>query len=191
MGTLILNPNMAPFSGFRFRESDGTLIGAGGRDLTIAKIREYRKINGLPEGDPGGELDAQMCKKHPGVCKEGNKVVPVDSPKPKEALKGRVLRWLNSQSKNASKEFASADEAKARANVCAKCPNNVTASSGCATCQAALRHLRSQIVGSRALDGRISSCNALAIDLPSAVHLNETRVIDASLPANCWRKAAT
>jgi len=186
----VFNPNVAPLSGFQFKESDGTLICGGSQRLTVAKVREYRSRNNLPPGNPEDELADQFCAAHPENCKPGNRVPPPHSRNPIESLKSRVLRWLNTKAKDTDRKFVSDSSADVRATTCKNCPKNTKMPGGCSTCKAAVVALRGQIIGPhRGVYGWLGGCDALGCDLSAAIHLDEDCLLDNSLPDHCWRKA--
>ena len=105
-----------------------------------------------------------------------------------------MMQWLTAWGKQARStdgiRFVGAGEAKKRADVCAKCPSNALLPSGCGACRKALEALRANVVGGhRASDKRLGGCEVLGSDLSAAVHLDEVRVHEDSLPKGCWRKA--
>jgi hypothetical protein len=181
-----INVNMFPKSGYKFKAADGVLFtGSSWRDV-IARVTDYRKRNNLPMGNVENEVHEYACLNNPEYCseetlaqKEATRVV---------SLKGRVLSWLARTVKGPLK-FVSQEEAKSRADICAGCPRNTAFSDGCSSCRAAVREYRKQILGGRQVDARVNGCAILGEDLPVSSHLDETRVNDSELPANCWRKA--
>jgi hypothetical protein len=106
-------------------------------------------------------------------------------------LKSRVLNWMNLVRKHRAEqklEYVDPQTATARADVCARCPNNVTFQDSCASCRAILAEIRTEALGRRNLDRRINSCSVLGEDLQTAAHLERETVENGELPAHCWRK---
>jgi hypothetical protein len=182
-----LNPNVYPHDGFFFRESDGVRIYADSWAGVVARVIKYRKRAGLPAGNPEEEVSEQACKASPVLCTGDDKrhaaaikVTP---------LKARVLSWLNNRQKE-KKELSFVEEptARERAAICATCDKNQSLPSGCASCNAARKIMREEIIGKRFQDGRVDVCAVLAEDLKTSVTLESQTVENNELPGKCWRK---
>lgn len=187
-GMMRIRVNMFPKGGYRFTESDGTLIvGAGWREVTV-RVIAYRKRAGLPAGDPAREVNDQQCGSNPGNCFPADDGTNAAALKV-ASLKSRVLKWFAGVRK-ASKEFVSAESALQHANICAGCPQAQSLPEGCSSCKKAVAELRKDVIGGRAADGRLVNrgCNVIGADLATQVWLNQITVDDNSLPAHCWRK---
>jgi hypothetical protein len=148
----------------------------------------YRRRKGQPENDVVGEVVAQACAREPIICNQGS-----NAPLNQQAvpLKTRILAWLNGLRANKAKqplEIVSWETARARTEICAKCPKNQGLQDGCASCRQALRELRSDLIGNRFQDARLHECDVLGEDLPVSVYAEAQAVDNGNLPANCWRK---
>jgi len=184
------NTNLYPSGGYFFRDEDGHVHRDKSWVRVAARLAEYRKRAGKPVGRPLDEVTAQACQRNPSMCyEEGTRVSPN---KPPPSLKARVLMWLNTMlTENRKLPVATVTpaEAESRAQICATCPANTPMGvKSCATCRQAMKTLRQELIGSRKRDQRLEGCSILAVDLASAVHLDEVRVTRADLPAHCWRK---
>ena len=189
-----INLNLSPPEGYEFRETDGTLlVGTSWRGL-VRVVAKYRAGAKLPPGNPFAEIMEQACRRNPSLCTESNTVpYPQQTKDPRSGIKLRVMHWLVAWGKQARSldgiRFVDAETARKRADVCAKCPRNALLPTGCGACRKSLASLRSNVIGGhRATDGRLGGCDVLGSDLPAAVHLDEIRIDDTNLPAECWRK---
>lgn len=188
---LKINVNIFPMGGHRFKDRDGTTITGGSWKGVAARLRGYRKKNNLPPGDPETEVREQACVNNPSLCHydDGQYMAAVKVVN----LKSRVLKWFSDIRKAGKRElteFASAELAQARANVCAGCPQNASLPDGCASCKAAVKELRNEVIGGRAADGRLvhHGCNILGADLATQVWLEQITVENPDLPGCCWRR---
>lgn len=186
-----INVNLFPRAGYFFKESDGAVIRADSWAGVLRKTEAYRKRAGYPVGNVEAEVFAQACARNPSHCVEisdatiqQRKVV---------SLKGRVLQYMGFlRSIRDRIPWVSSQDAANRASICVACPNNTALPSGCATCQVALKAMRSEILGPhRAKDSRLNGCAVLGEDLPTSVHVDHDVVDSPELPAHCWRKRRT
>ena len=187
---LSINPNVYPKGGHTFTDSDGTKHAGDTWPGVIARVRRYRERAGLPVGDVASEVIAQACHSNPGLCRE--ETAAYREQLNKSTLKTKVLKWLSTLrdlAKTQPLTFVSDEERKARASVCAACHGNQSLPTGCSSCVKALTELRKATIGARLADGRLNACAFLGEDLPASVHLEQTRVTNGELPANCWRKS--
>jgi hypothetical protein len=185
-----INNNVYPKGGYVFTDSDGTRHPADSWPGVIARVRRYRERAGHPVGDVAAEVITQACQSNPGLCRQEDPTYAAMLNK--ATLKTRVLKWLSSlRDLRASQPpvFVSDDERKQRAATCATCPANQPLPSGCSSCLKALTELRKSVIGTRLIDGRLNACSVLGEDLPTSVHLEQTRVTNGELPAHCWRKS--
>lgn len=181
-----LNPNIHPHEGFFFKDADGARIFGDTWAGVIARVRKYRARAGYAPGNPEEEVTQQACARNPVLCNndpQGHAAHVQNLP-----LKSRVLTWLNNLTNQKDKQFVEEGLARERAAVCAKCSKNVGLPGGCASCKAALNHLRKQVLDKRFQDGRINACEVLGEDLPTVVHLEIQTVENSALPAPCWRR---
>ncbi len=187
-----INVNLFPKSGFVFKTADGTTIIGGTWPGVIARLRAYRKRNNQPPGDPEQEVKDQACANNPAICHQddGQHAAAIKV----ATLKGRVLQWF-SRIRNAAKRepilVGDQQNATARANICAVCPQaQALPDSGCSSCRVAVRELRNEVIGGKAVDPRLVNrgCNIIGADLATQVWLDEITIADDELPANCWRK---
>jgi hypothetical protein len=184
-----INPNIFPKDGYKFQDRDGSWHHADSWAGVIKRVRIYRTRNKMEMGNPEVEVIEQACARAPNLCVDNNghteERVKVAS------LKSRVLQRMNALSQAKEKNqvnFVEHDESRQRAEICAKCPKNISIPAGCASCKAALKHLREVVIGKRFVDGRLSACAVFGSDLATEVHLDEVRINHADLPGNCWRK---
>jgi hypothetical protein len=187
-----INVNLFPKDGYLYKEADGTTLAGNTWEGVIARVRSYRKRAGLPPGNPDEEVRAQACQRNPAICTndDGQHAAAVKV----ATLKSRILQWFAKTKRENSRLpiefFKFEEEMKARADICASCPQNKEMPDGCSSCRAAVSELRSDIIGGRRVDGRLThhGCNVLGSDLATSVWINEPTVDNPELPPHCWRK---
>ena len=183
--------NIYPKDGYKFTERDGTVLSdSRGWEGLIRVVSSYRRRNKLPIGNPVEEVHAQACAANPTLCWSDDDVTRQEIKK--VSLKGRVLRWLSEMIRFKARQplgFVSNDEARAREDVCQKCPNNMALQTeGCGSCRKAVEEQRKELIGGRPRYKRLNACSVLGSDLQSAVHLDTVPVENAELPQHCWSK---
>jgi hypothetical protein len=184
-----INNNVFPKGGFSFKDENNVTHTSNSWPGVIAKVQRFRERAGVPIGDVAAEVIAQACRVNPGLCRTENAVYAETLAK--TTLKTRVLKWITALREHVQVHplvFVPDDERRNRANVCATCPGNNELPGGCQSCVKALNELRKATIGKRLLDARLHACGFLGEDLPTAVHLDSTRVANNDLPAHCWRK---
>lgn len=185
-----INVNLFPRDGYFYVEADGTRLVGQTWSGVVARVRDYRRRNGLPPGDPLNEVHEQACKRNPNLCSAINEAT-VQARK-LVSLKGRMLGWLALMRKNRAKAplaFVDASEAKRRADICASCPMNAHLKSGCGACKRALAEMRKDLIGGeRSPDPRLSGCLVTGEDLAASTWIDQVRVDLPAAPAVCWRK---
>lgn len=185
---MTLNTNIYPKTGFMFQDKDGTKIFGHTWPGVFARVIAYRQRKGQEVGDVPAEVIAQACAREPIICNHGTAAPLNQQAVP---LKTRILAWLNGLRAGKAKnpvEIVSWETARARTEICAKCPRNQGLADGCASCRQALRELRADLIGNRFQDGRLHECEILGEDLPVSVYLEQQTVERGDLPAECWRR---
>lgn len=186
-----INVNVYPKDGYFFTEADGTVLRAtNGWKGVISRVISYRRRNKLPPGNPTDEVHAQACERNPDACR------PDPDPVHKQALKvaslkGRVFAWgasLRARRASEPLPFVDAATMHARATVCAGCPAHAAISGGCGSCKRALKEVRQDLLGGRAIDERVSGCTALGEDCAVNAWLDQQTVENDELPGICWRR---
>jgi hypothetical protein len=183
-----INVNLFPKGGYVFKENDGTIITSSNWKGVFARVTEYRRRNNFPSGNPEQEVMEQACKSNPGICTDETPQMLRD--RRRVSLKGRWLAWLSEKIRLRAKEplvFVD-EEAPARANICANCPENQAMQEGCSSCRSAVNEMRRTLIGGKAIDGRLHGCAVLSQDNAVAIYLDEQRVDEPDLPTQCWRK---
>lgn len=185
-----VNVNLYPKGGYFFRDKDNAIIRSdkGWRDL-MARVADYRRRNKYPPGDPEQEIHEQACLNNPSYCSEQTVVVP--SPGPKSSMRERILRWIVELRRRVQElRFVSDTDAQIRAEICLKCPRRQSLPTGCKSCRAAVKEARPAIIGKRKPDPRLEGfgCDAVGVDLATAVYLDGQSVEDETLPSFCWMK---
>lgn len=187
-----INVNLYPKDGYIFEDKDGSLHRShkSWTDL-IARVADYRKRNGLPEGDPKNEVHEQACQRNPNYCSEQPEKFIMPPETRRQSMKVQILRWLaDLRPRIQALRFVPPNEAQARTEVCLKCPRKSSLPTGCSSCRAAVREIRSELLGSRKFDERLNNlgCEAIGLDLGTATQLDMQRIDDPSLPSYCWMK---
>lgn len=182
-----INPNVYPHDGYFFLESDGARLFAQTWPGVVARVVKYRQRAGLAPGDPFQEVTNQACQRNPVLCRDDDGTTQRQVKK--ESLKTRVIKWLNGLREDKGIQFVDSQLARDRAQVCANCPKNTSLPSGCASCRAAVKELRTAVIGKRYQDGRLNACMVLGSDLQTLVHLEVQTVDNEELPHNkCWMR---
>lgn len=187
-----INVNLFPRDGYFFTDSDGARIRGNSWSDVMRRVAAYRKRAGRAQGNVEAEVSAQACARNPAHCSEINgeneRHLKIAS------LKGRVLRYLSfirGLLPGNRVPWASPQDARNRANVCASCPNNTALPEGCSSCRAAVRAMHKEILGDRTIDARLNGCAILGESLPVSTWVEHDVVDETALPAHCWRKRRT
>ena len=187
-----INSNIFPKGGFVFKTTDGTTIQGSTWSGVVARLREYRKRNNLPPGDPDNEVRQQACERNPGLCTQddGQHAAMVKI----ATLKGRILQWFGLIRKRMATQpldFVSPDVANQRLNVCLGCEHNKELTdSGCSSCKKTVKELENNVKGGRKSDSRFAhrGCNVTGEHLATSAWIDQVTVDNPELPAYCWRK---
>ena len=106
-------------------------------------------------------------------------------------MKSRVLQWLGRVRAAREKTpliFVNDALHAARVDVCSRCPKNTGLPEGCGSCRAALKALAEDVIGKRALDGRVTACIVLGEYIPVSTWFESPAIPNGELPGECWRK---
>jgi len=187
-----INVNLFPKDGYFFKEKDGAKIRADSWPAVMRKVEAYRRRANYPMGNVEQEVMQQACGRNPSHCSNENDALM--NQRKVVSLKGRVFQYMAFMRGLLPNRipWVSAQDAANRANVCAMCPHNTNLPEGCASCRAALRSMRNEILGPhRAKDSRLNGCNILGEDIQTSCHVDHDVVDNPSLPGHCWRKRRT
>lgn len=195
------NPNLWPQDGRFFIDEDGVKHKADQWEHLAVRLATYRKKAGKPPGDPHAEIEAQVCARQPGYCRETQQVPSTPrevarqqtSPRynPGQLTK-RVVRWLLSMLKarraGGAKRVTPA-EARRRAEICARCPMQRGLSQACGSCTATKKQAAEVLMaGARRVPQELNGCVALGEDTSISVYIEQDPAKPDGLPAECWRK---
>jgi hypothetical protein len=147
---------------------------------------------------------SDMCKQNP---KWGQKCIPTSM---KRIVRRRlslqaVLAFLNMMKSWAMKTltgqaaFVTQGEAERRAEICTRCPNNVTLQFSCGACMAGVLTLINGVLGDRktSLDNYLGACLTCSCALKAAVHvplnvqhegLTDELKEDFKQITHCWKR---
>lgn len=185
-----INKNLYPPDGYVFRETDGSHHRGSNWKSLEDRVRTYREINGLPAGDVWGDIEAQICVRIPHFCRSQTKT-PVRR-REGSSLNGRVTGWIGRQlgTKRAGRiTFASDEEARRRAAICGRCPQQQALSKTCGDCLRQVAKARAVIFGRKPLVSQnLEACGVLGEDSTLAIHINQPSADPNGLPADCWRR---
>jgi hypothetical protein len=185
-----INPNIHPHEGYYYRDGDGTKHVADSWAGVIARVKRYRARQGKPTDTVENEVVFQACLRDPVLCVEDNGQTRREVVK--SSVRTRVLQWM--MSKKREKEanelrFVDRPLHEARTDVCIRCPlDKSMTGGGCGSCRAAVEELKQAVVGNKTTDARITACQVLGEHLHVSTWLDEPAVVNADLPAECWRK---
>ena len=108
-----------PVGGHTFKDQSSHVIEAPTLRGLVTAIKQYRKNNGYPSGNPEAEVELAYMKSHPWmVSKEGEKPsIPPPDP---------LNRWIDSLWRKPPKNLRDDLISSARLEVCMKCPHHRT-----------------------------------------------------------------
>lgn len=183
--------NILPPDGYQFRDPDGSGFKSTGWTALIQLVSDYRKRKGLPTEGVAAEVFAQACARNPQICdtqvRQGQRVFLQQ-----DSLKSRTIKWLDALRKQPQPvPQVGAEEARRRAGLCLRCPNNRSVSGGCGSCVAAMNALRDRAfsVQRPKFLPDLHSCAVLGLDLKAATWLEEELAVsNPELPDYCWKK---
>jgi hypothetical protein len=190
------NRHLHPQGGRWFRDEDGIVHKATSWPELAVKVKVYRERAGKPAGNPQAEIEAQVCARQSDYCQE-NPVAPTrpmraETPGNPKTSTQRILRWLASvlnlrragRAKKVSRE-----EARRRAEICARCPRQQKLSSVCGACNATRKSAAAVLLGNdKRVNSELGGCRILHEDTSVSVHLVLEPVTNPELPENCWRR---
>jgi len=184
---LEFNPNLYPPDGYVFTEPDGTHHrGDSWRNLK-EKIVRYRKVNGLPEGDPEAEITTQLCSRVPSFCRHSNPQPVRIGPTFNSVVVGWLSRMLSLKRANQLPRVDDVEAAR-RASICARCPAQRSLNMACGSCIIEIDKLRRAVLdGAEPLHKNLQPCSITGEDCSVAVHVEQSK-ISGQLPGNCWRQ---
>jgi hypothetical protein len=181
-----INPNIYPHGGYWFQDSDGSKHVGQSWAGVIARVKYYRENQGRPAETTADEVINQACSRTPNICTDGP---PAEEQYRQVSLKSRVLLWLTRMKDSKEpKIFVDDGLRAARTDVCLRCSKHTSLPGGCGACVAALKSLKEAIVGSRPHDSRLQACLVSGEYMPVSIWLDQQAVVNAELPATCWRK---
>ena len=179
-----------PPTGWHFMEGDVRLEAPIPDELEIV-IADYRRVNGLPPGDPHIDLINYICTNFHDHC--GKSFVSAESAvgKPQRPrLLDRVAAWAITVWRHGKLAYVSQEEARRRAAICVECPRHGSWDH-CTTCGALIKDTQSMCAHLRAGRDRLPGlmgCHEGGFDCSAAVWLKGVTTGSDS-PANCWARA--
>lgn len=193
---LEINPHMHPPGGYVFPDGDGHLHQANSWKSLLFKVADYRGRNSRPPGNPWDEIVLYHCADRPSYCREvGRRQGPASAQaRPSHQLvKDKIVQWfVNIIKLKRDKKLPRVDDvsAAARAEICRRCSQQTGISEVCASCTNGIKTGRKAILeGQNSRHQNLRFCAALGEDTTISVHIEQAKVANPALPANCWRKA--
>jgi hypothetical protein len=179
-----------PPTGWHFMEGDIRLEASIPDELEVV-IADYRRVNGLPPGDPHRDLINFICSKFPSHCgKAFVSMTPAQGKAQRPRLLDRVAAWAVTTWRHGKLVHVHQDEAKRRAEICMLCPRHGSWDH-CETCGALIKDTKvmcSHLRQGRAAFGGLMGCHEGGFDCSAAVWLKGITT-GSNQPANCWAKA--
>lgn len=189
--TPVPNPHLYPHQGYRFTALDGGEFTSSSWALLAEAVRDHRKANGVPVGEPLEEVYRMACAREPSLCGSPAGVLP-ETP-PGIRLAREESEWLlkvRLADAGGSLSWVSEEEATSRAKVCRVCPSNMKPIGGCGSClttaKAATRELRGS--GPQVNPEGLFACVSFGMHVETACRLKLGPLdAPAEAPAGCWR----
>lgn len=182
-----------PKGGWEYEEpTTGKVFHGLVRSTVVGQITKHRMEKGIPVGDVDRDLDAAVCRKLPGECKEETEL--------RHKVKSKfgvddVRSFLNSVAhvfKNGG--VVSQSIANERARICSECPMNTTVS-GCSGCNG-VSQLVFDVIGAKKTnyDNVLQNCGVCGCSLKAKVWITEANLKEIqsvknatdNYPSNCW-----
>ena len=192
---------MTPIQGLYPRETGYTYVDKMGTRISgttlpdlISRVRRWRELNGLPVGDPTGDVHEYLCKRNPSYCRGAGAPPPPAPPNPNmRALSERVLAWLGRIGSAFKSPVRSVDTGvlASRMEACRACAYNkpyVAACRGCSATSLAVR--RAWVTGPAAsVSEGVHACAQYGYDAAVAAQLGPDKMPpDRHAPSGCWRR---
>lgn len=193
-------PNRIPYGGYwrYIQPGTGQSISAVTWDNLLNNIRDHRKANGIPVGlGFEEEVEQAVCREHPDECVGYDETCPR---KKNLTLSDIVAGTRVMMSFFASgRKLVSREEAERRAQICLKCPYNMTFSKPCSGVCPELKSVVMSITDSvgTQYDSKLNSCTVCGCFLQAAIWMplenqckgvNELQKKQFSNAEGCWKQ---
>lgn len=159
----------------------------------IENVTKFRTDNLIPLGNVLQDVEDFICATYPRSCGSvrGAKVsIEVSRSQPTApTITDRMVAWLAGVLNNHSQEkLVLNTEARARAEVCRKCPLNVKWNISCGSCVEQVGRLSTAVrLGNDVPWGKkLFACKAAGHENRSAVWLRNPGPRPSNVPAHCW-----
>lgn len=177
----IVNPNLHPKGGYKFKDADGVEHSAQTLDSLVRSLAKYRARVGRPPGNPERECIEFICSRSPQSCLDI--AVKYD----RASLANAVTQDMALATQRETKMV---DEvtAREREKTCLKCPNLLNWDKNCPTCIAKVGKLRDMIIPPGEIFSGLlgKACLSARDDATLAVwRVENQKVINP--PGECWR----
>jgi hypothetical protein len=167
--------------------------GANLEDLA-RQLLVFRLSNRLPPGSPMQEVSNYICSRYPHFCNDSAPREIVGTNSPAGGLAGRVGAWLAEAVRlNNSAGEIFEQEAMRRAEICAKCPVNVSYQNGCGSCMTSIEQLSfvSRAGRNTPADALLMACAATGQHNQTAIWMKNLPAVSPAegigMPSSCWR----
>lgn len=121
MPILKLHPRQ-PEGGHTFLDH-GVTLRSETVDALIQKIAAYRRVNGLPSGNPEREVELDYTVRYPWLVVDHPRKVQ-EVCKPTEPENTGLSQWINRMWKQAPKNWVEKEQMDGRAEKCLSCPHH-------------------------------------------------------------------
>lgn len=191
---IVTDTNVTPHGGWRYiqPETGFEFRSFGYRDI-IEQVALHRRSNGLPERNPGADIEAFVCAQLPAGSETCSQVLDGDYALKKSFTMEDVKRFIQAAaSALGSRGLVAEEKAEARAAICSTCPLN-TSVSGCWTCKGLAEWLF-KLIGARSTvhDSRLNQCGVCGCSLKAKIWLPQDVAQKVSegykFPSWCWLK---
>lgn len=174
-----------PIEGWHYLEGEHKIVGESPEDVE-QKLFDFRIRNGMPPGDPHGDMIKFWFIKSPEFVEHGSGDAD-GSARIDSGQLGGVLLWLQRLIQQGPDLEIGPGVAEQRASICAHCPCNVPLSGDPGIKSEVDR--RSFILRKGEIVPSLHFCSHHHIDLRVAVRLrNEFLAQSPTQPAHCWVK---
>lgn len=165
------------------------------QNLLVA-VETWRVQNTADVNNVKGDVDNQLCGKHPHHCHGESVPVLGEAPVNKaQTFIDRLIQWgrrmINSP---LTKTQVSTDEATRRANICLRCPRHIRWENSCGTCVGAAEQLFTLARGMKDVPGlgqKLKACSSFNFNCRTAVWLTREALADQAGNdpfQDCWNK---
>ena len=195
----LTNPNETVPGGFRFTVEGGTTFNSHSLADLGARVRSYLRGNGktIP-ADLDAQIEEVQCQSAPHSCYDADRGAQVSRPTIDFRPVVSFLNMAQAAAKKLSKgqtPFVDQEQSNGRAEVCARCPLNMSIT-GCSACNVAssLADAMSWMGAmSTEFDSQLQGCSACGCALKAKVHMRKELMMGqgdiSAYHKDCWLRS--